>query len=325
MKQFEKIWDWLSNIFLPQSNDTIKVVVLCIVTATTFWFFNALNDNYSTRISYPIKFTYPDSSLVVVNELPEKVSINVSGGGWNLLRKTFWFTITPVEVPLEDPVGQNYILGNSLYTLIADQMTEIQLNYVENDTLRIEIDSIRSAKSKLSIDSSSINLAKNYRLTSPIKKSHDSAIFTGPERFIKDVPKEVFIEIDEENISSNYSEEIYLPTFGSSLVNRNPVEVKIIFDVAKFIKQELMLPFEKINVPADSNDYIFRDSLARISFEIQEKLAGNYNLDSIQLAIDFTKINPSDSTVKPIIQSLPQQLTEKEIKIDSIIFKYIKP
>jgi hypothetical protein len=324
LKQFEKIWDWLSNIFLPESNDTIKVVVLCVVTATTFWFFNALNDNYSTRITYPIKFTFPDSSLVVVEELPKKVSINVSGGGWNLLRKTFWFTITPVEVPLEDPVNQNYILGNSLYTLIADQMTEIQLNYVENDTLKIEIDSIRTTKSKLSVDSSKIDLEEGFRIVSTIQKSYDSATFSGPERFIRQIPKEIFIEIDQKKLAGNFSEEIYLPTFGSSLVNRNPVEVKISFEVAKFIRQELMLPFEKINVPADSNAYIFSDSLARISFKIQEKLAGNYNLDSIRLIVDYKQINEADSTVKPIIQSLPKQLQDKEIKIDSINFQYIE-
>jgi len=325
LKHFENIGNWLSNVLLPQSNDTIKVVVLCLVTATTFWFFNSLNDNYSTRISYPIKFTYPDSSLVVVEELPKRVSINVSGGGWNLLRKTFWFTITPVEVPLEDPVNQNYILGNSLYTLIADQMTEIQLNYVENDTLRIEIDSVRTTKSKISVDSSKINLEENYRITSAIRKSNDSAEFSGPERFIKNIPEEIFINLEQENISSNYSEEIYLPTFGSTLVNRNPVEVNISFDVAKFIKQELMLPFEKLNLTADSNAYIFRDSLARISFEIQEELAGNYDLDSIMIAVDYEKINKADSSVMPIIKSLPTQLKNKNIKIDSIPFQYIKP
>ncbi|HET8858311.1 hypothetical protein [Marivirga sp.] len=322
MKQFEKIWDWLSNVFLPQSNDTIKVVVLCIVTATTFWFFNALNDNYSTRITYPIKFTFPDSSLVVVNELPKKVSINVSGGGWNLLRKTFWFTITPVEVPLEDPVNQNYILGNSLYTLIANQMTEIQLNYVENDTLRIEIDSIRTTTSKLSVDSTQLDLAKGFQIISEINKSHDSATFSGPERYINKIPKEIFIEIQAENISSNYSEEIYLPTFGSSLVNRDPVEIEINFEVAKFIKQEIMLPFDKINMPTDSSAYIFQDSLATLKFEIQEQFAGKYNLDSIQLIVDFENITPTDSVTLPEIKMLPQILKELEIKVDSVRFNY---
>jgi len=324
LKQFEKIWDWLSNIFLPESNDTIKVVVLCVVTATTFWFFNALNDNYSTRITYPIKFTYPDSALVEVEELPKKVSINVSGGGWNLLRKTFWFTITPVEVPLEDPVETKHILGNSLYSLIADQMTEIQLNFVENDTLKIDIDSIKSIKSKLAVDSTKINLAESYQITSEIKISHDSAGFTGPERFIQTIPSTISIDIEEENISSNYSKDIYLPTFGSSLVNRNPVEVKVEFSVAKFIKQELMLPFEKINARTDSNSYIFEDSLATISFEIKEELAGNYDLDSIKLFIDFSNIQPSDSIALPKAATLPQQLKGREIIFDTVKFNYIK-
>ncbi|MGM0579235.1 MAG: hypothetical protein ACQETL_01055 [Bacteroidota bacterium] len=322
MKQFEKIWDWLSNYFLPQSNETIKVVVLCIVTATTFWFFNALNDNYSTRITYPIKFTYPDSALVEVKELPKKVSINVSGGGWNLLRKTFWFTITPVEVPLEDPVEQKFILGNSLYSLIADQMTEIQLNFVENDTLKIDIDSLKSTESKLTVDSTKINLAEGYQITSEIKLSHDSAGFTGPARFIQDIPNTISLEIEEENISSNYSKEIYLPTFGSSLVSRNPVEVEISFSVAKFIRQELMLPFEKINAPVDSNSYIFKDSLATISFEIKEELAGNFDLDSIKLIVDYDDIQPSDSTVLPKAETLPQQLKDREIMFGTIQFNY---
>jgi hypothetical protein len=323
LKQFEKIWDWLSNYLLPQSNETIKVVVLCVVTATTFWFFNALNDNYSTRITYPIKFTYPDSALVEVTELPKKVSINVSGGGWNLLRKTFWFTITPVEVPLEEPVETNYILGNSLYSLIADQMTEIQLNFVENDTLKIDIDSLKSTKSKLFVDSTKINLAEGYQFTSEIKLSHDSASFTGPARFIKEIPNTITLDIEEENISSSFSKELYLPTFGSSLVSRNPVEVEISFSVAKFIKQELMLPFEKINAPNDSNLFIFKDSLARISFEIKEELAGNYDLDSIKLIVDYNDIQTSDSTVLPKAKILPFQLKNREIAFDSIHFEYL--
>jgi len=322
LKQFEKIWEWLSNYFLPQSNETIKVVVLCVVTATTFWFFNALNDNYSTRITYPIKFTYPDSALVEVEELPKKVSINVSGGGWNLLRKTFWFTITPVEVPLEEPVETKYILGNSLYSLIADQMTEIQLNFIENDTLKIDIDSIKSTRSKLTVDSTKINLAEGYQITSKIKLSHDSASFSGPERFIKNIPNNITIDLEDQNISSNYSKEIYLPTFGSSLVNRNPVEVQINFSVAKFIRQELMLPFETINAPDDSSSYVFKDSLARMSFEIKEELAGNYDLDSIKLIIDFNTIQPSDSSVLPKAELLPQQLMNQEITFDSIKFNY---
>ena len=324
MNKFEKIWDWLSNLLLPQSNDTLKVVVLCVITATTFWFFNALNDSYTTRISYPIEFTYPDSSLIAVEELPEKVTINVTSGGWNLLRKTFWFGIDPVQIPLENPVNQRFILGNSLYSLISDQLTEIQLNYVENDSLKIEIDSIRTKKAKLYVDSLEINLADNYIITSVINISNDSAVFTGPERYIKNVPDELKVVIEASDIAQSFSDEIYLPTFGSSLVNRKPVEVFVEFEVQRLIRQELMLPFEMKNLPRDSSAYIFSDSLANLKFRIAENEVGRYSLDSISVVVDFKSIQPTDSFTFPIIQKLPALLKDKDIQIDTVKFRYLE-
>lgn len=309
---------------LPQSNDTLKVVALCIITATTFWFFNALNDTYTTRINYPIKFTYADSTLIAVEELPEKITINVTSGGWNLLRKTFWFGIDPVEIPLENPAYQKFILGNALYGLLSDQLTEIQLNYVENDSLKIEIDSIRTKKSKLYVDSLDLDISEKFIITSAIIISHDSAVFTGPERYIKNVPDELKMTIEASDISRSFSEEISLPTFGSSLVKRNPVEVLVEFEVQQLIRQELMLPFGRINLPKDSSAYVFSDSLANLKFRIAENEVGKYSLDSISVVIDFNSIQPTDSFTVPVIRKLPDILKGKDILIDTVNFRYLE-
>ncbi|MBK6266541.1 hypothetical protein JKA74_15960 [Marivirga sp. S37H4] len=322
MKIIDKILDGLSNTFLPNSNETLKVVVLCIVTATTFWFFNALNDSYTTSINYPIKFTYPDSVYVAVEELPEEVQINVTGGGWNLLRKTLWFTNDPVEVQLSDPAGNSFILGSSLYPLISDQITELQLNFIETDRLPIEIDSIKTKKAKIEVDSLEIDLKENFRITSVINTSVDSAEFTGPERFIKTIPDVILLKINETEISRDYKKEKELPTFGSSLVNRRPVEVEISFTVERFINQELMIPFQLTNAPLDSANYVFDDTLVYLNFNIEEKLAGKFDLDSIQLEIDYRKMSKSDSLVLPEIKALPQLLRNKTIEVDSVEYYY---
>ncbi|GAA5034785.1 hypothetical protein GCM10011506_29100 [Marivirga lumbricoides] len=322
MKIVEKILDGLSNTLLPSSNERLKVVVLCIVTATTFWFFNALNDSYTTRIKYPIEFIYPDSIYIPVKELPERVSINVSGGGWNLLRKTFGFKTEPLKIPLSEPASRNFILGSSLFSTISDQITEIQLNFIETDTLKIEIDSIRTKKARILIDSIGIQLSENYRITSPIQISPDSAQFTGPERFIKNIPDNVLVSLEDSQIKDNYSEEIELSTFGSSLVNRNPVEVRVQFKVERFINQELMIPYSTINRPADSSSYIFKDSLARLNFQIKETEASQFNLDSILLQVNYRNMSKKDSIVVPEIVNLPQVLKNKTIEVDSIHYFY---
>jgi len=304
------------------SNETIKVVVLCIVTATTFWFFNALNDNYTTRISYPIEFSYPDSAMVVVEELPDNVKINVSGGGWNLLRKTFWFTIDPVVIELEDPANEKFVLGSTLYPTISDQMTEVQLNFIETDTLWVQIDSLKQQKSALKFDSTGVKLSPNFRITSSISLSTDTAIFTGPKSYIDSIPSEVIIKSKRENIDSDFDEDIMLSTYGSSLVRRNPVEVEVRFKVAKFINQELMLPFKMINVPTDSFNYKMLDSLATLKFQIREELANQYSLDSFRIVVDYDGMSPTDSTVVPILEASPNMLKNANIKLDTLNYNY---
>ena len=71
-------------------NENWKVVVLAVAGAATFWLFNALNKNYDTRLNYPVVFEFNRDSVVVVTPLAEEINIDVNGGGWNLIRNTFW-------------------------------------------------------------------------------------------------------------------------------------------------------------------------------------------------------------------------------------------
>ncbi len=322
MKLFDKISDGLSNMLLPISNERIKVVVLCFVTATTFWFFNALNDNYTTRINYPISFNYNDSLFVEVEELSSTIKINVDGGGWNLLRKTLRFTTKDLIINLEDPANEKFILGSSLYTIISDQMTEIQLNFIETDTLWIAIDSIKEQKVAITFDSAGTRLAENFAITSPIRLSVDTAIFTGPQRFIKNIPDNLVLKSKKDNIKSDHDEDIMLATFGSSLVRRNPVEVEVSFEVSKFIKEVLMLPYELVNAPIDSAKYILADSLATLKFNIQEDFASQYSLDSFKIVLNYAQMSPLNSEVAPQVLKTPSRLKNTKIEIDTIRYKY---
>jgi hypothetical protein len=50
-----------------------KAVVLCVFAAMIFWFFNALNKNYTTNISFPIAFDYNDNVYIPIRPLPSEV------------------------------------------------------------------------------------------------------------------------------------------------------------------------------------------------------------------------------------------------------------
>ena len=115
---------------------------MSILAATTFWFFNALNNSeYTTTINYPIELSYPGSdSLLVVGSLPRTVRINVTGGGWNLIRKTLGNRYGALKIDFNAPTDTRYLLGNSLTPLINDQIPTVHLNSVITDSLHFHIE-----------------------------------------------------------------------------------------------------------------------------------------------------------------------------------------
>jgi hypothetical protein len=82
----------------PSSSKTdIKAIFISLMAALIFWVMNALNkDGYSQKISFPLQFSYNDSLYIPTQPLPEKIFVNVSGNGWNLLRKAFALDVTPI-------------------------------------------------------------------------------------------------------------------------------------------------------------------------------------------------------------------------------------
>ena len=62
----------------PTDTKTIKVVVLSLFAATTFWFFNAMNKSYDTRVDYPLSYTFAEDSVVVMEPLAKQIKIDVT-------------------------------------------------------------------------------------------------------------------------------------------------------------------------------------------------------------------------------------------------------
>lgn len=313
MKKLEDILDWLRNFLLPASNDTVKVVALCIIAATTFWFFNALNGTYNTRIEYPINFTYPDSTHIIVEPLPKYIDIDVTGGGWSLLRRTFWFTSDDLEIPLENPHNVRFILSSTLQGAIIEGLADLKLNRILTDSLHIQIDKKVSKTIKVVVDSADIKLAENYRIISPIDLTIDTVVVSGPERFIQKIPTIYTLEITQEGISTNYREKIKLPDFDSKLVGKVPDELRVGFDVAMYVETDISLNYEKVGFYDGPKSWKPIEPIAQLTIIHKEKALQETLVDSIQLQIDFKKINWRDSTIMPQIMYVPEELKQWEI------------
>lgn len=289
-----------------------KVVILSLLGATTFWFFNALNKNYDARISYPIEFVFDRDSVVVMEPLPETVVIDVSSGGWNLLRKTFWFNVTPVQIELENPTDIGYYTRSSLMPIVEEQLSELDINFMITDTLHINIEEKKRKKIALTVDSLGIDLAKNHRITSAIQVVPDSVQVIGPKSFMDTIGQHFEIKLDIRDISKKFSRDIRIAIPDSELITTRPEEVKVSFDVSRFERLSVEVEVKPEGFPDDSSVYL-ADNKTRIFYTVSQSVGKGFGAEDFNLIADFEMLNESDSTVTTTLVDHPEQAIEIDI------------
>ncbi len=319
MTKIKNTYSWISKIFASEKKESWKVVLLCLIAATTFWFFNALNDRYTTRLNYPIQFEFDGSDVVVVEKLPSKIRLDVTGGGWNLLRKTLWFNINPLKVHIDQPAERKFIIGASLLPVISDQIDELTLNYIITDTLYLRIEKRVSKTVAVTIDSASIKLAPRHRISSSISVDPDSITFLGPSSFIDSINDSLKIDIPKEGINENYQATISVRPADSDLISVSPESVTVRFEVDPFEVYLLDVPIKKINFPADSSRIIREDKVS-VSFYIQRGDLDKLKAEDFEVVANYRTMANADSTVVPVIKQTPDyvwnaSVIEKKLKV----------
>lgn len=312
LKKIKEIFTWIASLFSSSKKESWRVVLLCLLAGTTFWVLNALNKNYNTKIDYPINFLVDNmDSLVVVEELPEKIEIDVSGGGWNLLRKTYWFNVNPVNIPLNNPTQVKYILGSSLVPLITEQVNEVSLNYVVTDTLFIDIEKRITKKVAVLVDSNQIDVNSPFRIVSDVLIEPDSIEFVGPSSLINKMSDSIVLALPT-NISSDFSEEVSLNVPKSDLISYSPEVVNVSFDVARFARETNVVDVKPINFPDDSA-FTLLDNKVEVIYTVQEDRIEDISDESFQILANFKNFEPADSTIDATLGLAPDYIIDLKV------------
>ncbi|MEP0984540.1 hypothetical protein [Ekhidna sp.] len=299
-----------------------KVVLLSFLGATTFWFFSALGKEYNYRIEHPIAFVYDSDSLIAVKPLPEFVEIDVTGGGWDLFRESFWF-VDPVIFELDNPAAIRYLTRPTILPIVSDQLDEYRINFLFTDTLYINIDRKVSKLVKLKIDSANISMDSDHRIITPISLSPDTAVIFGPTSFIDTLGREFFIRPEEESIDKNYDRFVKLGLPEAFDIYSNPPTVNVKFEVDRFDRLEISTTIEMQNFPSDSSVYV-SDPNVIVRFVVQQELTEDYFSEDFKVVVDYDLINRADSLAPAIVVFHPENVLEVEVVPDSLAITYAR-
>ncbi|GHB77088.1 hypothetical protein GCM10007390_33890 [Persicitalea jodogahamensis] len=216
----------------------MKVFAVCFLAAAFFWLMTALNkDGYSLRLDYPIHFDYDETEFVPVEPLPKTVSVNVSGNGWNLLRKSWLsFAERPLEYKVSNPLKANFINTISLTDNLAEHFPGIQVNYVVADTLELDFERKKTRIIPVRVDSSGINMRQGYVISSLINVSPSLISVEGPASMLNTYPDTIVVRIPTRKIQNNYDEILPLNIPKVQSVEVSHSNVLVSFEVARILR-----------------------------------------------------------------------------------------
>ena len=316
MKKVSEIIELLK----PDRAYRFRVIALCFLAAATFWFLNALNEDYSATVRYPLEFIYDQEKYMAVDRLPEDIQLNVNGLGWNLLRNNLGIKVKPIQVPLDNPAETKKISGAAMPAYISDQLSDFNLNFVITDTISINIDHIEDKLFYLTLDSLTVDLDDEHRITSAIHVTPDTVRIFGPASVIAELGDSIALVLPQDNVDENYKEivpvSITHPKAG--LLTRNPPTVEVLFDVAEFVTASGRLEIETENMPDGA---LVSPSEMIFSYVVEANRAEQISADDFTLTANFENLNKEDSSIAPVITKIPSGITD--VKLDTVQIKVL--
>ncbi|MDW7695336.1 hypothetical protein R9C00_27890 [Flammeovirgaceae bacterium SG7u.111] len=281
-----KGWDW-------------KVISICFGTAFTFWIFNALNDSHTDDVSIPVELLYDGENVVTLVKPPESITVNVSGNGWNLLNKVVNVAQEPIEVMLNKKslLELNHIMTNNLLPQVVNRFREMQVNYILEDSLYFDFDTIATKKVQLALRESDIELKDNYKIISSLKIEPDEAILTGAATLLSKYPDTIRIFLDETDIDADFEQMVKIAYPEHRLVSVDTEETKVKFMVAQFDKRTMRVKPEVVNftIPEGKKITIIpSEATVEYMIEVDEHYIPQ---DSLKVLLDYRTTSKVDSTI----------------------------
>lgn len=311
---------FLNSIFniLRFNRRNWKAVVLCVFTATVFWFFNALNKDYTTNTNFPLTFDYDNGNFIPVGGLPQSVRLNVTGNGWELFKRSTGVKLDPLRIPLERPAEVKKIVGNGLTFAFANQLTGLKINHVLSDTLYLDLEPKAGRWIKLAVDSIQYNLKEGFGLTSETAVMPDSTYIVGPKRLVEKIKEPVMLNIPQRNIDEHYIENIEVELPFQEVISREPPAVSVMFNVEKMITVQDSISLSIENIPASVSEVMNSRKLP-VVLSIPESFMEELKMDSVKAVLDLEDFEGGTAKILPRVDGLPPYSTV--VKIDSVIVK----
>nr|WP_290427036.1 YbbR-like domain-containing protein [Algoriphagus limi] len=308
----------------PKKLSNLKVVVLCVAAATTFWILNALNkDDYTTIVDYPIEFQFDQERYIPVEPLPPTLEIEINGNGWDLLRKYFNFNTQPFIVNLDQPSSRDYLIPSELRRELSEFLSPTQILSLSNDTLKIEIDRIRSVKMRPVLDSMSYSLGKNIRMLTEPEFDPKEITVTGAESILEIYDGKFPVNLDERRLDRDLTKNVKIEISKelSEFISIEESSISVHIDVVAFLEGNKRMKLKKVNFPRTVH-LVEEDPSIMMYYLVDERYTDELKDLEFEAVLNYSQRNRQDSTIAVQVNPMPPFLDQVRVEPATLKLSY---
>ena len=290
-----------------KNDKRIVVFIVCLLIATTLWFLNALSKEYSTTITYPVKYINPPSNQFLSNQPPAKLDFKVNAHGFTLLRNKLNFSFSPIILNLAnitkdiEPSSNGFRINtNTIVRQISNQVSsEITINNIQPEIFYVRLDSLKTKLVPLKTDIK-LSFKPQFNLKDSVALNPEQVEITGPAAILDTI---YFLHTENKTFNKLDAEvSITLNIIHPDKTTINPATTILKIPVEKFTEKEILIPIQINNNPDSTNIKLFP---SEIKLTILVGLSEFEKIDAskFEVFVDYKNINTENKNLEVTVKS----------------------
>lgn len=295
----------------------IFVFAACLLIATVLWFLNALEKDYSTTLTYSVKYVNPPRNLYLASTPPDRLRLNVQAHGFTLLRHKLSFSFSPIVFDLttifqsmQSPGKTVLISTENLIRRVENQITkEFSITDVSPNSILFVFDSLQMKKVPVTPDVN-LSFSPQFYLTDSITVEPDSVEISGPVAVLDTIQYLSTETVALENLGTTVERTVNIQN--PPYTNLAPEKVALRIPVERFTEKSLTLPIQVINKPDNVDLKLFPNQVnvvVSVGLTAYEKITASDFLATV----DFNQITIDKETVEIQIEKQPGFIQLKKV------------
>ncbi len=260
---------------------------------------------------------------MAVEPLPQSFPIQISGNGWDLLRKYFKLNEPAFVINLAEPSSRGYILTSDLKRPLGDFITPTTLIGALEDSILFRIDKIETRSLDLMIDTTSFSLAKNVVIDGEIAFLPNKVSVTGPSSLLDLYEGKFLVPINENRIAGNFQKSVPIEIEKNltDFISLEEEAVEVSFSVIQYLEGNKRLKVKKINFPR-SVSLENEEITPMMTYLVDGNKVTDLKDVEFEAILDYGKRNREDSTITIVVRPNPNYIKDITVEPTLVKLKY---